>query len=121
MSWFTLLSITFKISDYFPIVMIFFVCTESVQHVSVDSWTSCERAAAAALSAAGVAHNATGWSLTMEHNGQLTGNVHHRDKISKMLKMRAFYSPASDSLVDNTVCKGKGPLQTVLSTSEFIP
>ncbi|XP_047023810.1 unconventional myosin-XV [Helicoverpa zea] len=45
---------------------------DTVQHVSVDSWTSCERAAAAALAAAGVQHNATGWSLTMEHNGQLT-------------------------------------------------
>ncbi|CAB3253169.1 unnamed protein product [Arctia plantaginis] len=45
---------------------------DTVQHVSVDSWMSCERAAAAALAAAGVARAATGWSLTMEHNGQLT-------------------------------------------------
>ncbi|XP_073945591.1 uncharacterized protein [Choristoneura fumiferana] len=45
---------------------------DSVHHVSVDPWTSCERAAAAALAAAGVARRAAGWSLTMEHNGQLT-------------------------------------------------
>ncbi|XP_063618998.1 unconventional myosin-XV [Cydia splendana] len=45
---------------------------DSVHHVCVDPWTSCERAAAAALAAAGVARRATGWSLTMEHNGQLT-------------------------------------------------
>ncbi|XP_026324836.1 unconventional myosin-XV isoform X2 [Hyposmocoma kahamanoa] len=45
---------------------------DSVHHVSVDSWTSCERAAAAALSAAGIAHHASGWTLSMEHNGQLT-------------------------------------------------
>ncbi|GBP29206.1 Unconventional myosin-XV [Eumeta japonica] len=43
-----------------------------MQHVCVDSWTSCERAAAAALASAGVTRNASGWSLTMEHNGQLT-------------------------------------------------
>ncbi|KAL4710295.1 hypothetical protein ACJJTC_011549, partial [Scirpophaga incertulas] len=45
---------------------------DSVHHVHVDSWTTCERAAAAALAAAGVANHATGWTLTMEHNGQFT-------------------------------------------------
>ncbi|OWR53588.1 myosin xv [Danaus plexippus plexippus] len=45
---------------------------DTVQTVCVESWTTCERAAASALSAAGIARNASGWSLTMEHNGQLT-------------------------------------------------
>lgn len=52
---------------------------DSVHHVCVESWTVCERAAASALAAAGVAPDATGWSLSMEHNGTLTGNytVHY--------------------------------------------
>ncbi|KAJ2939726.1 hypothetical protein O0L34_g17919 [Tuta absoluta] len=45
---------------------------DSVHTVCVESWTSCERAAAAALSTAGITHNASGWTLAMEHNGQLT-------------------------------------------------
>ncbi|XP_059051494.1 unconventional myosin-XV [Achroia grisella] len=45
---------------------------ESVHHVCVESWTTCERAAAAALAAAGVARRATGWTLSMDHNGHLT-------------------------------------------------
>jgi hypothetical protein len=44
-----------------------------VHHVHVDSWTSCERAASAALAAAGVAPHASGWTLAMENNGQVTG------------------------------------------------
>ncbi|KPJ12680.1 Myosin-XV [Papilio machaon] len=45
---------------------------DTLRHVSVDAWTTCERAAAAALAAAGHQRGLTGWSLTMEHNGQLT-------------------------------------------------
>lgn len=47
--------------------------TESVHTVCVEPWTTCERAAAGALAAAGVARAAAGWTLTMDHNGQLTG------------------------------------------------
>ncbi|RVE40219.1 hypothetical protein evm_015131, partial [Chilo suppressalis] len=49
----------------------------TVHAVQVEAWTSCERAAAAALHAAGHAghdgHAArAGWTLCMDHNGQLT-------------------------------------------------
>ncbi|CAG9785914.1 unnamed protein product [Diatraea saccharalis] len=45
---------------------------DTVRVVSVEPWTSCEHAAAAALAAAGVQRPHTGWTLTMEHNGLLT-------------------------------------------------
>ncbi|KAG6448965.1 hypothetical protein O3G_MSEX005802 [Manduca sexta] len=54
------------------VLYILWLYDDTVHHVCVESWTSCERAAAAALAAAGVARDATGWSLTMEHDGQLT-------------------------------------------------
>ncbi|CAG4975497.1 unnamed protein product [Colias eurytheme] len=46
--------------------------TDRVEKVCVDSWTTCEKAASAALAAAGIARDASGWSVTLEHNGQLT-------------------------------------------------
>ncbi|XP_049869603.1 unconventional myosin-XV [Pectinophora gossypiella] len=74
---------------------------ESVQHVCVESWTTCERAAAAALAAAGVSNHATGWTLTMEHNGQLTewaGCEYALDAIGEIETWAALPSARGEAL-----------------------
>ncbi|RVE55161.1 hypothetical protein evm_000059 [Chilo suppressalis] len=69
-----------RVTVAWPIMFrIWFFCVKirskyTVHAVQVEAWTSCERAAAAALHAAGHDGHAAraGWTLCMDHNGQLT-------------------------------------------------
>ncbi|CAF4869828.1 unnamed protein product [Pieris macdunnoughi] len=79
--------------------------TDRVEKVCVEAWTTCERAAANALAAAGVAHDATGWSVTMEHNGQLTewaGCEYVLDAVGEMETFSSLCAGRSSPLRANT-------------------
>lgn len=41
---------------------------DSKHLIAVDSWMTCEKAASAVLSASGISHHASGWTVTLEHN-----------------------------------------------------
>ncbi|CAG4937205.1 unnamed protein product [Parnassius apollo] len=78
---------------------------DTVTHVCVDSWTTCERAAAAALAAAGHPRGLTGWSLTMEHNGQLTewaGCEYALDAVGEVETFSALISGRNEPLRAST-------------------
>ncbi|CAH2231979.1 jg4040 [Pararge aegeria aegeria] len=78
---------------------------DTVHTVCVESWTTCERAAASALAAAGVSRNASGWSLTLEHNGQLTewaGCEYALDAVGEVETWSALANARSEPLRAST-------------------
>jgi len=72
---------------------------EASQTVAVDSWTSCEEAAALAVSSLGVASR--GWTLVLDDGQQLTdscGLDYVMDLIAEKELCPAFPAPRSDLL-----------------------